>query len=191
MRAKEEKRLIAAGRHLNFVQRDGWEYVERVEASGAVVIVPVTDSQTLILTDQYRPALAAYVVDLPAGLVGDGAGGKHEDATAAGQRELEEETGYHAGELKFLAEGPSAAGVCSERVIFLLATGLTRVGEGGGEGSEEITVLEAPLEPRELEAWLAERRAAGRLIDLKIYTALYLMNHSAAEPLASKPPSTG
>ena len=52
-----------------------------------------------------------------------------------------------------------------------LATGLRRVGAGGGVDSEDITVYEVPL--GEVEVFLREQAARGRAVDLKVYSALH------------------
>jgi ADP-ribose pyrophosphatase len=56
-------------------------------------------------------------------------------------------------------------------VSFVLASGLRRVGAGGGDDSEDIQVHTIPLE--EVDQWLREQQAAGKPMDPKIYAALY------------------
>ena len=67
--------------------------------------------------------------------------------------------------------GPTSPGLTSEEIVIYRATGLRRVGPGGGLESESITVHEVPLAGA--EAWLREREAAGLRIDLKVYAGLY------------------
>jgi 8-oxo-dGTP pyrophosphatase MutT (NUDIX family) len=88
--------LIKYSAHCNssntFETRD-WEAVERVNCSGIVGIVPVTDSGEIILIRQFS-AVNRYVIELPAGFdIG-------ESLKAA--KELIEETGYSAGSMRFL-----------------------------------------------------------------------------------------
>jgi ADP-ribose pyrophosphatase len=89
----------------------------------------------------------------------------------AARRELHEETGYEAAQLTYAFEGASSGGLTDERVTFFLATGLTKTGPGGGEGSERIVTHETPID--EAAAWLETQRAAGKDIDLKAYAGLY------------------
>ena len=170
--ADREWQVLGSGRHLRLVSRAGWEFVERIGATGVVAILAVTDEDRIVLTEQFRPAVNAFVVDLPAGLAGDVAGAEAEALVEAAARELEEETGYRADRFQVLAVGPSSAGLTSEMITFFEATGLEKVGEGGGDASEQIEVQEVPLQ--EVRGWLRERSEAGRLIDPKIYAALYL-----------------
>ena len=67
-----------------------------------------------------------------------------ESLELAALRELEEETGYTAEKVQVVSIGPTSAGLTSERVAFVVAEGLTRVGLGGGVGDESIIIHEAP-----------------------------------------------
>jgi ADP-ribose pyrophosphatase len=167
-----KQRVLAKGRYLTFVDEEGWEYVIRSGATGVVVIVAITADRRLILVEQYRRAVHKRVIELPAGLVGDIEGQRAESLRDAAVRELEEETGYRAEEMALLAEGPIAVGVSDEEVSFFQARGLTRVGAGGGDDTEDITVHAVPL--AELSAFLAAQQRAGLGVDPKIYAGLFL-----------------
>ena len=166
------KHIIASGKYLRFVSVNEWEFVERTNASGVVVIVAVTDDGKLILTEQYRTPVDGRVIELPAGLAGDAEGCKTELLSEAARRELLEETGYHAESFTRLAAGPSSAGLTSEVITFFLATGLKKVAAGGGDASEDIQVHEVPF--MESRNWLEERSQAGVHVDPKLYAALLL-----------------
>lgn len=163
------------GRYLSLLEKDGWEFASRSNASGVVVLIPVTDAGEILLVQQYRKPVAATVIELPAGLVGDHAN-SGESILDAARRELEEETGYAATRMEVLMACPSSAGMSDEVIHFVLATGLTRVGPGGGDSSESIEVLPVPLS--QVDGWLAARQAAGRPMDPKIYAALYWLQKS-------------
>jgi ADP-ribose pyrophosphatase len=167
-----EPRVLAQGRYLTFIDEGGWEYVTRPHVTGIAVIVPITDAGRLVLVEQYRPAVHKKVIELPAGLVGDIEGKREEPMADAAARELVEETGYAAARMELLFEGPVAVGVSDEIVSFFRAHGLTRVGTGGGDDTEDITVHEVPL--AELRAFLAAKLAAGLLVDPKIHAGLWL-----------------
>ena len=174
-------RVVAAGKYLSFIDDAGWEYVTRPNISGIVVLVVITPARELVLVEQYRPAVQRRVVELPAGLVGDVS--KTESLATAAHRELVEETGFEAREMVELAEGPVAVGVSDELVTFFEARGLTRVGAGGGDETEDIAVHVVPLPT--LTAFLAERRAAGLVVDPKIYAGLYLVGEARAREATS------
>lgn len=158
------------GRYLAIREKDGWEYASRTNASGVAVIVPVTLDQRLLLVEQFRVPVQTRVLELPAGLVGDGADAG-ESMVLAAHRELEEETGYRATHMEFLMECPSSAGMSDEMISFFLATGLQRVGPGGGDASEDIEVHAVPL--ADVADWLVQWAAGGAMLDPKVFTALY------------------
>ena len=158
------------GHHLGIKEVDGWEYAFRTDSSGVVVLVPVTDAGELVLVEQYRAPVDSRVIELPAGLVGD-AGDVHEDFETAAQRELLEETGFEAGSFKALLTGPVSPGMASEIINVYLARDLRRVGPGGGDASEDITVHLVPLAAA--EGWLTARQAEGVMVDHKVYAGLY------------------
>jgi ADP-ribose pyrophosphatase len=165
-----EPRVLGQGRYLTLVDDAGWEYVVRPTITGIVVIVAVTSDGKLLLVEQWRPAVRNRVIELPAGLVGDVDAA--EPFAVAASRELIEETGFAAREMVPVGEGPIAVGISDEVITFFAARELSRVGPGGGDDSEEITVHEVPL--GELRGFLAERAAAGLAIDVKIHAGLFL-----------------
>ncbi len=73
-----EVKVLAKGRHLQLVSRDGWEFAERPNVTGIVIIVAVTPEDNVILVEQNRPPVGGRVIELPAGLAGDVAGSEAE-----------------------------------------------------------------------------------------------------------------
>ena len=139
-----------------------WETTERVNCSGVVAVVPITDSGELVLIRQYRPAVGNVVVEFPAGL-----NDKGERLEQAARRELLEETGYEPRRLTLLAHGPLSSGSSSELLTVYLAEGLEYRGIGERDETEDIEVLKAPLV--HLYEYLSAREREGNYIDLKIY----------------------
>ena len=168
-----DKRIMWRGSHLDLVMRGSWEFVRRKNITGIVCIVALTDDGKIVLVEQYRPPVASRVIELPAGLVGDLPGQEAEPLEAAARRELVEETGYDAGRMELLFDGVPSAGLCDEHITFFLATELTKVGPGGGDRNEDITVLEAPLEG--LLDYLDARVRGGVKVDAKIFSPLYVI----------------
>lgn len=176
----EEQEVLASGRFLRLVRRGRWEYVERTRPVGAVFIGAITPEDALIVTEEYRVAVGAWVVGCPAGLVGDHQGSESEDLAEAASRELREEVGYEAASVRILTRGPTSAGQITEVITIALAEGLRKVGAGGGVEGERIRFQEIPL--AEIDAWLAGREAEGRLIDPKVYTVLYFVRLQRGGP---------
>lgn len=169
----EDAELVHEGRFLDYCRTSGgWEFVRRHKVKGTVAIVAITDDKKLVLTEQYRPPVGRKVIELPAGLAGDLPYQEDEPLVSAARRELMEETGYEAKNWQALREGPSSAGLTNETVTFFYATGLTKMGEGGGTHGEDIRVHFVPV--GDVPKWCADREREGLMVDFKIYAGLYL-----------------
>lgn len=155
------------GKYLKVLKDGTWEYVSRARGIQAAVILAIEDGHVL-LVEQYRVPLGRRCLELPAGLVGDEEAGESVEASAA--RELEEETGYRAGVITSLGFFHSSPGMVSEGFTLVSATGLERVGTGGGHGDEDITVLRVPLAG--IAGFVAVKRVEGVAIDVKLLLLL-------------------
>ncbi|HEX7813669.1 NUDIX hydrolase [Dyella sp.] len=164
------------GRWLTLRKRGRWEYVERNNPGGAVIILAVTPDDNVLFVEQYRVAIQQRTIEMPAGLVGDLADQADEGALLAASRELEEETGYRCERVEFLHMGPSSSGMSTEMITFVRAFGLTRVGPGGGDESENITVHEVPR--TEAGPWLFARAKEGYSIDPKLFAGLWFIENA-------------
>jgi ADP-ribose pyrophosphatase len=169
----KERRLktVFEGKHLLVKETGDWQYVERKKGKSAVAVVAETGDGKVILTEQFRKPLNARVIDYPAGLVGDEEGSSDPAKTA--RKELEEETGYTCQSVELLAGGPTSPGITSETVRFYRARGVTKQGEGGGVGGEDITVHLVARD--QLPEWLRSKEKEGILLDLKLWSGLYFL----------------
>jgi ADP-ribose pyrophosphatase len=170
MNTGDRPTLVADGKFLRFMKIGHWEYVTRKGVSGVVSIIAVTRDRKLLLVEQYRPPVESRVIELPAGLAGDGKY-RHETLEAAARRELLEETGYEASEMNYVGGGPASAGLTDELISVFLATGLNKTGPGLGDGSEDIVLHEVPVD--QLMTWIQQKAGEGLLIDLKVYAAMH------------------
>jgi ADP-ribose pyrophosphatase len=155
------------GKFITAKQRGKWEYVGRARGIRAAVIVAVVDGEVL-LVEQFRVPLGRNCLELPAGLIGDETEGESIEVSAA--RELVEETGYEPERIDVIGEFSSSPGMVSETFFLVRAVGLTKVSEGGGVPGENITVHRVPLDG--IERFVADFRAAGGMIDVKILLLL-------------------
>jgi ADP-ribose pyrophosphatase len=153
------------GRFLEMRTRGRWEYVGRTRNIRAAVILAIDDGH-VILVEQFRIPLGRRTIELPAGLIGDEAGGEHEDALTAALRELEEETGYRATTMDLVGEFFSSPGMVTEAFTLFRASGLHQVSAGGGVDGEQITVHRVAL--ADLDRFIADRRAQGFGIDTRM-----------------------
>ena len=175
--ARAPVETLFQGRWLSMRRRGRWEYVERNNEGGAVIIVAITPDDKVLFVEQYRVSILANTIEMPAGLVGDLETHDTEDAMDAARRELEEETGYRCGRLEFIHAGPSSSGMSTEMIAFVRAYDLEKVGNGGGDETENILVHEVPR--TEAGAWLFARAAEGYSIDPKLFAGLWFIDHCA------------
>jgi ADP-ribose pyrophosphatase len=105
---------------------------EIIRHPGACVIVPVLDDGRVCLIRNWRIAANDTLIELPAGTLEPP---EPPEKTAA--RELIEETGYRAEQIRFLHAFFLSPGILDEKMHLYLATGLTE-GETAREEGEEI-----------------------------------------------------
>jgi ADP-ribose pyrophosphatase len=171
----EPTEILYDGQWLRMMRRGHWEYAERTHGNGmAVIIIAVTPGDRVLFVEQYRVPLGARTIEMPAGLVGD----DHAADTleSAARRELVEETGWEPEHVDVLLTGPTSSGMSSERIAFVRARGLRKVGEGGGTDSEDITVHEVPR--AQAPAWLMQKQREGFELDLKLWAGLWMIEHN-------------
>ncbi|MDR3053037.1 MAG: NUDIX hydrolase [Coriobacteriales bacterium] len=99
---------------------------------GAVAIIAVDRDNRVLLVQQYRTALERITLEIPAGKLEPG-----EDCLACAKRELAEETGYTAHEMRYLAPIAIAAGYSDEIIHLFLATNL-EAGEANPDEDEFV-----------------------------------------------------
>jgi ADP-ribose pyrophosphatase len=173
------KVVLGSGRFVRLVRHENWEYVERLGCTGIAVIVAVTDENKLLLTEQLRQPVGRRVIELPAGLAGDVTGHGGEPLALAAGRELIEEVGYKAEQMEYLADAPSSPGLSSQVVTFFRASGLKKVGPGGGDELEDIVVHKVNMDS--INEWLAEQRVRhDAYIDPELFAGLYFAGYRFA-----------
>ncbi len=141
---------------------------EIVEHAPVVALVPIDENRNVVLVRQYRLAAGEALLEIPAGLIDDG-----ESVEAAAQRELREETGYRAAELRYLTGFFVSPGFCTEFVHVFLATGLSESPLDGDE-DEDITV------ERILLAEAVRLVASGEIKDAKSIVGILLAANASA-----------
>ncbi len=110
---------------------------------GGAVVVPMLGDGSVLMVNQLRYPLGKCLLELPAGKLN-----KDEDPELAARRELEEETGWSAGELVKLASFYTTPGFCDEELHVYLGRALTRspMGTQREEGELTMTVQAIPFE---------------------------------------------
>jgi ADP-ribose pyrophosphatase len=165
--SEDKIETVWSGKYIEARRKGRWEFVGRANNIHAAVILAIDDGH-LLLVEQLRVPLGGPCLELPAGLVGDKDKGETVEESAA--RELEEETGYRPERIEVIGRFASSPGMVSETFTLVKAHGLTKVGEGGGEASEGITVHRVALS--EVPAFVARKRTEECFIDVKMLLVL-------------------
>ena len=105
---------------------------EVVEHHGSVVVLPILPDGRVLLVRQYRYAVGEFLWELVAGHIEPG-----ESPLRAARRELQEETGYHAGQLERLLSFYPTPGFLTEKMHLFRATRL-RAGRARPEFDETL-----------------------------------------------------
>jgi 8-oxo-dGTP pyrophosphatase MutT (NUDIX family) len=138
---------------------------------GAVTVVPVHDDGTVTLVRQYRAAVDALVLEIPAG-TRDKAG---EPPEATARRELAEEAGLEASRWELLVGTWNSPGVSDQHTLIYLATGLTPRA-ARPDGVEERFMTVETIHLRDLEDLVAR----GDIKDETTILGLYLARQRLA-----------
>lgn len=172
----EPREILYEGQWLRLVRIGRWESCERNHhANGmAVIIVAVTPQDEVLFVEQYRVPLGARTIEMPAGLVGDDHA--HDTLEDTARRELIEETGWQANKVEVLLIGPTSSGMSNERIAFVRARDLVKVGDGGGVDNEDIIVHTVPR--ARAPAWLMQKQREGYELDLKLWGGLWMIEHN-------------
>ena len=111
-----------------------------VEHSGGAIMVAVTDDGKVLMERQYRKALEQVLYELPAGKADPG-----EEPEVTAVRELKEETGYTAEEVKHLVSFYPTCGYSNEYLHIYICRGLTK-GETSWDDTECMDIMEIDAE---------------------------------------------
>ena len=96
--------------------------LECIKHPGAAAVVPFLNKNEIVLIRQYRPVIDRYIWEIPAGTLKKG-----ESPLKCAKRELEEEIGYKAGFIRYLAHIYTTPGFTNECIHIYKATRLKEV----------------------------------------------------------------
>lgn len=148
--------------------RDGSTAVrERITHPGAVVVLPITQDDRVVMIRNHRFAVGQTLWELCAGTLEP-----PEPPAACAGRELIEETGYEAGRIESLCQFYTTPGMTNELMHAFVAHDLKHVGQQL-EATEQI---EVELVPR---ADVLQMVRTGEIVDAKSIAAL--LYHQAFE----------
>jgi ADP-ribose pyrophosphatase len=138
--------------------------LELIHHVGAAAVVAADEQGRTVLLRQYRHAAGGYLWELPAGVLAS----PNEAPATCAARELREEAGLVAAEMRPLGAVLTTPGFCDERIHLFLARGLTEA-DAAPERDEVIAdVARVPLR----DALAMVQR--GEVVDGKTIAGLYL-----------------
>lgn len=135
---------------------------EVVEHRPAVAIVPFDGNGGVLLVSQFRYPVGEELLEVPAGIIEEG-----ETPEQCAGRELQEEIGYRAGELRSLGSFWTTPGFCDELMYVFVATGLEPSRLEPDE-DEDISVVRVPV------SRIRGMIEAGEIRDAKTIAALLM-----------------
>lgn len=106
-----QERVLPGGRKIK---------AEIIKHPGAALIVPLIDSEHIVMLRQFRPAVKKWLYELPAGTPEKG-----ESMLQCGRRELREETGYASNDFSLLGKIYPVPGYSTETIYIYEAKSLT------------------------------------------------------------------
>jgi nudix-type nucleoside diphosphatase (YffH/AdpP family) len=161
----------------DYRRRDG-EWMEQAReiydrGNGAAILLYNLEHKSVVLVRQFRLAcmLAGYdkfLIEVPAGMLDD------DDPEGCIRREVEEETGYHIGNVAKVCEAFTTPGSVTEKLHLFMAPydRAEKLSPGGGaaEEGEDIEVMDLPF------AKAYGMIASGMIVDTK---TILLLQHAA------------
>ena len=128
-------------KHVHKTLPDGKEKTfELIDIQNAITLLPIDAERNVYLVEQYRIGSDKSLLELPAGKIESG-----EDPLVAARRELREEIGMDATEIKHLGNFYMSPGYANEYMYCYLATGLFQAPLSPDE-DEFINVRKIPLQ---------------------------------------------
>ena len=134
-------------------------YFEEVEHPGAAIVIPFY-GEKIIFIRQYRGVIGKYIWELPAGTLAPG-----ESPASCAKRELTEETGFMAKDLRRLGYIYTTPGFCNEKIVVFRA--LCRPGGRIERDTDEVIRTRA-FKRKEVRRLFS----SGRICDSKTIAAL-------------------
>lgn len=152
--------------------------LEMIRHPGASAVLPILGSvdepdPEVVLIRQYRYATGGYLYEVPAGIPLE----EGESWEACARRELEEETGYRAGNLRPLTAIYTTPGFTDEVIHLYVATDLTE-GVAALDHDEFVEVVRRPFSE------VLEMIRTGEIVDCKslvtiLFAARFVMGGGA------------
>jgi len=146
-----------------------WER-EVVTYGGSASVILALYNDKIVFVKQFRPTLEDFILELPAGRIE-----KNETPIECAKRELEEETGLIAENLRYLCEFYPSPGFVDEKLYLFYADQFSKGRVNLDEG-EEVNLVLIPKE--EAFKYLEN----GLIVDAKTIIGLFYLKKILKEP---------
>jgi len=137
---------------------------EIAEHPGGAVVLPVLDDGRVVFVRQKRYPVDEYVVELPAGKLEPG-----ESPENCARRELKEETGYDAADIRRLTTIYTTPGFCTEKLHIFLARDLVEGKQSLEEGELDLKLISMLPDEAYRKVW------DGEIVDAKTIAGLFFL----------------
>lgn len=147
--------------------------LELVSHPGAAAVLPFLDPPTspdprIVLVHQYRYAAGGVLWEVPAGVPDSSS----ESWVDCARRELKEETGFAAGDLRYLTRILTTPGFTDEVIQLFVASDLT-IGTTDRDEDEFLEVVEMPFS-RALDGVREGRIVDGKSVAILLFASSFL-----------------
>ena len=112
-----------------------------IETNDWVNVLAITSDKEIILVRQFRYGTEKYSLEPPGGVVEKG-----EDPIIAGERELEEETGYAGNNPKIIGNVFPNSAIMANRCYFVLVNDVQKVKKVHFDEHEELETVKVPID---------------------------------------------
>jgi 8-oxo-dGTP pyrophosphatase MutT (NUDIX family) len=128
-----------------------------IAAPDWVNVIALTPAGRLVLVRQFRYGIDDLSLEIPGGVIEAG-----EDPVAAGQRELQEETGFAGGPARLLGSVHPNPAIQNNRCHLVLVENAELRGATAWDHDEDLAVTTAPVD--EVLAWARSGRITHSLV---------------------------
>jgi ADP-ribose pyrophosphatase len=163
-------------RNRNRSPRTGKIYEFQVlKSPDSVTVLPITAGNELVMVRQYRHGIGQLSLEPPGGLVKEG-----QTPEQSGREELEEETGYQTGTLRYLGWMYPLPAVFANRLHVFVAEDVKLTGTRNPDETEEVETLLIPIS--QVKDYIRQ----GKVTCGAMIAALYLFFDRYAAPGSEK-----
>ncbi|MFI3210600.1 MAG: NUDIX hydrolase [Peptostreptococcaceae bacterium] len=99
----------------------GYQKREIIEHGGVVAVVAINENKEVVLIKQFRKAIEKVIWEIPAGKIESG-----ETPKETALRELKEETGYIANNIRLIHKFYTTPGFSNQKIYLYLATDISK-----------------------------------------------------------------